>query len=164
MIVVTNTIRIKSGFGEQVAERFKNPKGVHLMPGFEGMELLLSRDEEADELKVVTHWQDKSSFDNWVNSDSFKQAHARPAAPPVQDGQAQADPVQPMGGTATDGNPVAGETAAEASGSVQQHGGSAPAPGAHAGSQPGAPNPRELMLGAKLSVHEVLFTLGADKL
>jgi heme oxygenase (staphylobilin-producing) len=27
MIVVTNTIQIKSGFGERVAERFRTPKG-----------------------------------------------------------------------------------------------------------------------------------------
>lgn len=105
MIVVTNTIQIKSGFGEQVAERFKNPKGVHTMPGFAGMELLLDRKEESDELKVVTHWTDKASFDNWVNSDSFKQAHAR-RAPEGAENAAPAGGAQPMGGTAADGNPA----------------------------------------------------------
>ncbi|SDS56949.1 Heme-degrading monooxygenase HmoA [Paenibacillaceae bacterium GAS479] len=215
MIVVTNTIQIKSGYGEQFAERFKNPKGVHKMPGFVSMELLLSRGEEADELKVVTHWVDKASFDNWVSSDSFKQAHARPAsASSASSEQPPVGAAQPMGGTAVDGNPVDGATAAETAGApagAGAHGGAAGsaggqgageylasrAEGAHAAetanagehaahSHPsgtagphaahgqangaagaaaaGTPNPRELMLGAKLSVHEVLFTLGTDKL
>ncbi|QJC50629.1 hypothetical protein HGI30_02855 [Paenibacillus albicereus] len=176
MIVVTNTIQIKSGYGEQVSERFKQARGVQSMPGFIGMELLLARAEEADELKVVTHWQDKESFDGWVASDSFKQAHARRAPEPAAaraEGEAPADPAQPMGGTAMDGNPVGAETAADAAegsgGSVGDgghpaSGGSEAAGAGRHGSEAAGPDPRSLMLGAKLSVHEVLFALKPDSL
>ncbi|ASS68173.1 MULTISPECIES: antibiotic biosynthesis monooxygenase [unclassified Paenibacillus] len=164
MIVVTNTIQIKSGFGEQVAERFKNPKGVHTMPGFAGMELLLDRKEESDELKVVTHWTDKASFDNWVNSDSFKQAHAR-RAPEGAENAAPAGGAQPMGGTAADGNPAPEHAAAAASGhpgGAGGHPGSGAQEAGHGAATASAPNPRDLMLGSKLSIHEVLFRLGAE--
>jgi len=80
MIVVTNTISIKKNHGEEVAKRFQQSKGVHLQPGFIRMELLLTQGlEEHDELKVCTTWADKASFEGWVNSDNFRQAHAKRA-------------------------------------------------------------------------------------
>jgi len=76
MIVVTNTIQIRKGHGESIAERFQNPKGVHLMPGFISMELWLTQNvDECDELKVNTIWENREAFDGWVKSDSFKQSH-----------------------------------------------------------------------------------------
>lgn len=88
MIVVTNTIQIKKGHAHAVAERFSNPKGVHTMPGFIRMELLLTENtEENDELKVVTTWENRESFEGWVNSDSFKQAHAHRKPSPEQGGE-----------------------------------------------------------------------------
>ncbi|BBH23966.1 hypothetical protein Back11_53110 [Paenibacillus baekrokdamisoli] len=81
MIVVTNTIKVKKGHGESVAQRFQNSKGVETSPGFVQMEVLFTEGlEEYDELKVCTHWQDKQSFEGWVNSDSFRQAHAQRAS------------------------------------------------------------------------------------
>ncbi|WP_054025356.1 antibiotic biosynthesis monooxygenase [Bacillus sp. FJAT-28004] len=77
MIVVTNTIKVKKGHGETVANRFQNSKGIDLSPGFVRMEVLLTEGlEEYDELKVSTTWETKASFEGWVNSDSFRQAHA----------------------------------------------------------------------------------------
>lgn len=77
MIMVTNTIKVKKGHGETVAERFKATKGVDQSPGFVRMEVLLTEGlEEYDELKVCTTWDNKASFEGWVNSDSFRQAHA----------------------------------------------------------------------------------------
>ncbi|WP_018758100.1 antibiotic biosynthesis monooxygenase [Paenibacillus terrigena] len=76
MIVVTNTIQIRKGHGESIAERFQNPKGVHHMPGFISMELWLTQNlEECDEIKVNTTWESREAFDGWVKSDSFKQSH-----------------------------------------------------------------------------------------
>ncbi|MBB6672741.1 antibiotic biosynthesis monooxygenase [Cohnella nanjingensis] len=118
MIVATNTIKIQSGHVDAVAERFKNPKGVHQAPGFVRMELLKSQEEGYDELKVCTTWESREAFDAWVNSDAFKQAHARPSG--AQGGAHPGSAGQP-GGTAPQGSSV--------------------------------------MLGAKLSVHEVLFSL-----
>lgn len=77
MIVVTNTIKVKKGHGETVAGRFQNSKGIDMSPGFVRMEVLLTDGvEEYDELKVSTTWADKASFEGWMNSDSFRQAHA----------------------------------------------------------------------------------------
>ncbi|CAM4519492.1 heme oxygenase (staphylobilin-producing) [Paenibacillus endophyticus] len=77
MIVVTNTIKVKKGYGETVANRFENSKGIDLSPGFLRMEVLFTEGlEECDELKVSTTWENKASFEGWVNSDSFRQAHA----------------------------------------------------------------------------------------
>lgn len=77
MIVVTNTIKVKKGHGETVANRFQNSKGIDLSPGFVRMEVLFTEGlEEHDELKVSTTWETKANFEAWVNSDSFRQAHA----------------------------------------------------------------------------------------
>jgi heme oxygenase (staphylobilin-producing) len=94
MIVATNTIRIRPGCLDQVAERFKNPKGVHRSPGFVRMELWAMRGEEYDELKVCTAWESREAFEAWVNSDAFRQAHARPARP---DGVGGGQPDEPGG-------------------------------------------------------------------
>ncbi|RUS47180.1 antibiotic biosynthesis monooxygenase [Cohnella sp. AR92] len=119
MIVATNTIRIKPGHGLEVAERFKNPKGVQQSPGFVKMELQFAPGEEHDELRVCTTWESKEAFDGWVNSDAFKQAHAhsRPAAAPQGAGEAESSPRQ---------GPPSG-----------------------------------IMLGSKLTIHEVLFNTQA---
>ncbi|WP_028559419.1 antibiotic biosynthesis monooxygenase [Paenibacillus pinihumi] len=118
MIVATNTIRIKSGHVDEVAERFKNPKGVQHSPGFVKLELLKQSGEEHDELKVCTTWESKEAFDAWVNSDAFKQAHARPGKSTEGSGEGKPE-----------GHPSAG------------------GPGSG------------IMLGAKLSIHEVVFQL-----
>lgn len=77
MIVVTNTIKVKKGHGEEVAGRFQKTKGVEQSPGFVRMEVMLTEGlMEYDELKVCTTWENKASFEGWVNSDSFRQAHA----------------------------------------------------------------------------------------
>jgi heme oxygenase (staphylobilin-producing) len=77
MFVVTNTIRVKTGFGEQLAARFKEPKGVQAFQGFIRLELLRTEGlTEFEEYKVCTTWDKKESFEAWTTSDSFKQAHA----------------------------------------------------------------------------------------
>ncbi|TFE26102.1 antibiotic biosynthesis monooxygenase [Cohnella luojiensis] len=122
MIVAINTIKIKSGNVDEIAERFKNPKGVQHAPGFIRMELLTEAGEEHDELKVCTTWESREAFDGWVNSDAFKQAH--PHSRP---------------------KPDAAASGGDQPGHGQSHG-EQPKPGAG------------IMLGAKLSVHEVAFT------
>ncbi|NIK72301.1 antibiotic biosynthesis monooxygenase [Paenibacillus sp. BK720] len=77
MIVMTNTIKIKKGHGEEVAERFQKTKGIEQSAGFVRMEVMLTEGlEDYDELKVSTTWETKASFEGWMNSDSFRQAHA----------------------------------------------------------------------------------------
>lgn len=78
MITVINTIQIKSGFGNVLRERFKSPKSVHTFPGFIRLELLQTLQLDThEEYQVCTTWQDKESFDAWVQSDSFRHAHAQ---------------------------------------------------------------------------------------
>ncbi|BBI31046.1 antibiotic biosynthesis monooxygenase [Cohnella abietis] len=121
MIVAINTIKIKSGHIGEIAERFKNPKGVQHAPGFIRMELLTEAGEEHDELKVCTTWESREAFDGWVNSEAFKQAHAHSRPKP--------------------------DAAASDSQTSPSH-----------GEQPPKPAGSGIMLGAKLSVHEVAFT------
>ncbi|MBN3522593.1 antibiotic biosynthesis monooxygenase [Paenibacillus apiarius] len=76
MLVVTNTIRIKAGFGKQVAERFANAKGVQQMPGFVRMEAWLGEGKEGEEeLKVCTLWENEEAFHNWTSSETFRASH-----------------------------------------------------------------------------------------
>lgn len=78
MVVVVNTIHVKPGYGELLAERFKTPKRVHTFPGFVRMELQRTEGtEEYEEYKVCTTWESKEAFDAWVQSDSFKHAHSQ---------------------------------------------------------------------------------------
>ncbi|MCJ8012854.1 antibiotic biosynthesis monooxygenase [Paenibacillus sp. KQZ6P-2] len=76
MIVITNTIRVKEGFGKEMSERFGQGKAKE-MPGFVRMEVWLgkSKESEGEELKVSTVWQDEASFRNWTSSESFHESH-----------------------------------------------------------------------------------------
>ena len=76
MLVVTNTIRIKEGYGKQVAARFAQSKGVQQMPGFIRLEVWLGKGQEGEEeLKVCTVWEDEASFRGWTSSESFRESH-----------------------------------------------------------------------------------------
>jgi heme oxygenase (staphylobilin-producing) len=76
MIAIINRLPVKEGAAGLVVERFANSRGsVQGFPGFVSMEVLSS--EGADEVLVITRWQDKEAFDLWVMSDEFKKAHGR---------------------------------------------------------------------------------------
>jgi heme oxygenase (staphylobilin-producing) len=76
MIAVINRLPVREGMAGQVVERFANGRGfVQDFPGFVSMEVL--RSDDADEVVVITRWQDKAAFDSWVHSDAFKKAHGR---------------------------------------------------------------------------------------
>ena len=76
MIAVINRLPVKEGAAGRIVERFANSRGnVQGFPGFVSMEVL--RSEGADEVLVITRWQDKDAFNSWVHSDAFKRAHGR---------------------------------------------------------------------------------------
>jgi heme oxygenase (staphylobilin-producing) len=76
MIIITNTIKVEKGKGEQMIERFKQPRAVQKMPGFVRLELLQRRNtEEYDEFTVSTAWESQGAHDAWVQSDAFKNSH-----------------------------------------------------------------------------------------
>lgn len=83
MFVVTNTIRVKAGAGEHLAERFKTPKSVHTMPGFVRLNLWKElATEEYEEFKVCTFWENEEAFQAWTESEQFRSAHERRANSP----------------------------------------------------------------------------------
>ena len=90
MIAVINRLPVKEGMADQVVERFANGRGfVQDFPGFVSMEVLCS--EGADEVMVITRWEDKDAFDSWVRSDEFKTAHGRGGGTGMLRGHPQMD-------------------------------------------------------------------------
>ncbi len=76
MIAVINRLPVKEGMADRVVERFARGQGfVQDFPGFLSLEVL--RSDGADEVVVITRWQDKEAFDTWVRSEEFKLAHGR---------------------------------------------------------------------------------------
>ncbi len=78
MYVVANRIPVANEWREQFEERFLARAGqVDKQPGFVRMEIL--RPDSEDGLYVVlTHWQDKTAFENWVGSPDFRESHNNP--------------------------------------------------------------------------------------
>lgn len=76
-ITVENVIQIKKGRVEEVLERFQVAKSVHTFDGFILMEVLKKLDSpDYDELKICTTWEDRSSFDRWLEHRKFQRAHS----------------------------------------------------------------------------------------
>ncbi len=77
MLAITNSLPVKEGAADEVVERFAGGRGnVQGFPGFVSMEVLKSEEE----VLVVTRWDDRKSFDEWVGSEEFKKAHSRGGA------------------------------------------------------------------------------------
>jgi heme-degrading monooxygenase HmoA len=78
MIAVVNSLPVKEGAAGRIVERFAESRGhVQRFPGFVSMEVLRSDDD--GEVLVVTRWQNRASFDAWVQSEEL----SPPSAPPV---------------------------------------------------------------------------------
>jgi heme-degrading monooxygenase HmoA len=76
MIAVVNSLPVEAGAVDQIVERFAESRGhVQSFPDFGPMEVL--RSEEGDEVLVITRWQSRASFEAWVGSEEFAQAHGR---------------------------------------------------------------------------------------
>ncbi|WP_233190943.1 antibiotic biosynthesis monooxygenase [Sporosarcina sp. P19] len=75
-MIAINTIYVQKGKGEQVTARFAKAKSVHTFEGFIRMEVLLNGDnEEHDEIKVCTTWEDRQFFDSWLHSRENAKTH-----------------------------------------------------------------------------------------
>jgi heme oxygenase (mycobilin-producing) len=76
MIVVMNVVRAVEGRAEDFERAFlTRERLLNQAEGFRGFELL-RRDKDA-EYVVVTKWDSKEAFRNWVHSDLFKRSHSR---------------------------------------------------------------------------------------
>jgi len=78
MYVVMNRVRVKKEWSSKFEERFRNRTGqIDKEPGFINMQILRP-DSDAAPYVVLTTWEQKSDFENWVGSDDFKLAHQNP--------------------------------------------------------------------------------------
>lgn len=81
MIVVANRLQVATGFEEEFEKQFQDRvEMVEDAPGFIRNEVL--RPLKSDYYVVKTYWADRTSFEAWTQSDSFKRAHA--AYPPKE--------------------------------------------------------------------------------
>lgn len=82
MYVVANRIPLARDWQETFEERFRaRAQRIDKQPGFVRMEVLRPDPEDGGEEGmhiVLTHWQDKQSFENWVGSEDFREAHSDP--------------------------------------------------------------------------------------
>jgi len=75
--VAINVLAVPEAMRETLEERFAARAGeVDKMPGFQRFELLRPV-EGTDQYLVLTHWDDKASFEAWVNSESFGKGHTQ---------------------------------------------------------------------------------------
>lgn len=86
MYMVSNTITVLEGYGDDILERFKIRQGIEDMPGFVALKVMKKLEIKGhDEVLVHTIWEDKAAFENWFASREFHLAHRKPAMTP--DGQ-----------------------------------------------------------------------------
>ncbi|KXA42963.1 antibiotic biosynthesis monooxygenase [Staphylococcus simulans] len=80
LYIVTNQIEVKKGFAEKMAGRFTANPQLKEMPGFHRVEVSLVEGDQKDTefMHISTWWASQDDFENWKNSDAFKQAHQRP--------------------------------------------------------------------------------------
>ena len=75
MFVAINRLKVPAEYGSHLEERFQaNAGGMADVAGFVSFELM--RAEQGGEYLVVTHWEDKGSFQAWRDGDAFSRAHS----------------------------------------------------------------------------------------
>lgn len=78
MIITANRVPITKGYEREFEKRFERRLGaVDRVPGFIRNEVL--RPVQGDHYVVLTYWESREAFEAWVQSESFRQAHANPA-------------------------------------------------------------------------------------
>ncbi|EDN67965.1 Antibiotic biosynthesis monooxygenase [Beggiatoa sp. PS] len=78
MFVVANRIYVTPEWADRFEERFRHRAGqIEKQVGFVRMEILRPISDSSPYV-VLTTWQDKPAFENWVGSDDFKMAHQNP--------------------------------------------------------------------------------------
>ena len=77
MFVVMNRIPVNPAYADAFVARFQDRASlVDNMPGFIAFRLLRPA-QENQPIVVVTHWEDRANYENWINSEEFKQGHAQ---------------------------------------------------------------------------------------
>ncbi|PFJ17760.1 heme-degrading monooxygenase IsdG [Bacillus cereus] len=77
MIIVANITKITKGNSDTLIERFNKVGKVETMPGFLGLEVLLTQNTvDYDEVTISTRWNSKEDFQGWTKSSAFKDTHS----------------------------------------------------------------------------------------
>jgi heme-degrading monooxygenase HmoA len=80
MIVVANRLSVAPGHEADFERRFTEREShLRSVPGF--IRNLVLRPVQGNSYVVMTFWQDRAAFEAWTQSESFRQAHARPSTP-----------------------------------------------------------------------------------
>lgn len=77
MIAVANRIYVHPEYADAFESRFQDRAGlVDEMEGFISNQVLRPT-AEGDPYVVLTFWESRDAFQNWVGSDAFRKGHAR---------------------------------------------------------------------------------------
>lgn len=83
MIAVANRIFVAPAYAAAFEERFRGRAGlVDQAPGFIQNQVLRPLNP-GDPYVVLTFWESQAHFDAWVQSDAFRQGHARAGGLPA---------------------------------------------------------------------------------
>lgn len=82
MIVTMNRISINEGYGAQFEEAFRNRANlVDGMPGFISNQVLRPT-SPGEPYIILTQWQSRQHFEDWVHSEAFTKGHAQSGSLP----------------------------------------------------------------------------------
>jgi heme-degrading monooxygenase HmoA len=84
MFVVMNRLPVNPDYADQFEERFTNrAREVDKMPGFIRNQVLRPGNSE-DPYIVLTMWEARQNFEEWINSEEFKRGHAKSGTLPPE--------------------------------------------------------------------------------
>lgn len=84
MIVTMNRIFVHEAYGAQFEETFRNrAQLVDRMPGFISNQVLRPT-SPGEPYIVLTQWESRQRFEDWVRSEEFTQGHARSGSLPSE--------------------------------------------------------------------------------
>lgn len=76
MFMAENKLKLKKGSAEQTTQRFYNRQGIQNIKGFVDMLVTITNKlNDIDEVKILTIWESQQAFEDWLNSNEFKEAH-----------------------------------------------------------------------------------------
>lgn len=79
MIVITNTIKVRKGYGEELKKMFDRLANLDEITGLLEINFLQSRksvSKDVDEVIVWSKWESQKAHNQWARSDLFKNVHA----------------------------------------------------------------------------------------
>jgi len=87
MFIVANRVPVAEGYRELFEERFRARAGqIEKQPGFVRMQVLQPAKAGLPYV-VMTSWEDKEAFEQWVGSEDFRTAHTNPMPKEAFDGE-----------------------------------------------------------------------------